>query len=136
MEEAFLSAGAAIGYWRGSLPGLIADAQALRPTQFHGVPRVFERIYASVQDKLRAPGFLKKALFNWAYSSKLARLRAGVPSGKAAPMWDAVMFSKVRFRSGARACACSGMCALERKSRDRNACFISALHPFMQRLMR
>lgn len=95
MEEAFLGMGGAIGYWRGSLPDLIGDVQALKPTQFHGVPRVFERIYARIQDSISAAGFVKRSLFTWAYNGKLGRLQAGFPSGTAAPRWDKLVFNKV-----------------------------------------
>lgn len=101
MEEAFLAAGAAVGFWRGSLAGLVADIQALRPTHFHGVPRIFERIYTRIQDGVRQSGGIKGFLYNWAFSSKLARLRAGFPSHTSAPTWDALVFNKARHRPSA-----------------------------------
>lgn len=96
-EEMFLSLGATIGYWQGSLPDLVADIGALKPTQFHGVPRVYDRIHSRIKEKTATSGCLKSFLFKWAQSAKLAKLKAGFPSAKAAPFWDKIVFSKVRF---------------------------------------
>lgn len=98
VEEAFLATGATIGYWRGSLPDLVADITALKPTQFHAVPRVLERIYDRIQERIKLSGFVKRTLFRWACNRKLARLRAGFPSHAASPYWDGILFSKVHPR--------------------------------------
>lgn len=113
-EEMFLSMGATIGYWQGNLPDLVADIAALKPTQFHGVPRVYDRIYTRIKEKTATAGCIKNFLFKWAHSAKLAKLKAGFPSDKAAPFWDKLVFSKVRHSSPAshrsghsRSCASS-----------------------------
>eukprot|EP00892_Ulva_mutabilis_P009732 jgi/Ulvmu1/7130/UM034_0036.1 len=100
MEEAFLGMGGSVGYWRGRLPDLVADIGALRPTQFHGVPRVFERIYTRVRSRVETAGFVKRGLFGWAYQGKLARLQAGFPSATAAPLWDRLVFKKLKQTLG------------------------------------
>lgn len=94
-EEMFLSLGATIGYWQGSLPDLVNDIGALKPTQFHGVPRVYDRIHNRIKEKTATSGCLKSFLFKWAHSAKLAKLNAGFSSEKAAPFWDKLVFSKV-----------------------------------------
>lgn len=45
--------GAAIGYYSGDTRHLLDDCQALKPTVFAGVPRVYERVYSGVIDKVR-----------------------------------------------------------------------------------
>jgi long-chain acyl-CoA synthetase len=45
-----LHLGASIGYWQGDPRKLMDDIAALRPTIFAAVPRIFERVYAGVQD--------------------------------------------------------------------------------------
>lgn len=45
LEELFCQVGGAIGYWRGDIKGLLTDLEALKPTCFIGVPRVYDRIY-------------------------------------------------------------------------------------------
>ena len=47
-EELVLLRGGAVGYYSGDPRGVAADAQALRPTLFMGVPRVFERLVTEV----------------------------------------------------------------------------------------
>lgn len=96
-EEMFLSLGGTIGYWQGSLPDLVSDIAALKPTQFHGVPRVYDRIHGRIKDKTATAGCLKSFLFKWAHNAKLAKLNAGFSSEKAAPFWDKLVFSKVRM---------------------------------------
>lgn len=51
-EETFLCIGGKIGYWQGSVKKLMDDVAALRPTIFVGVPRIFDRIYTGVSDKV------------------------------------------------------------------------------------
>lgn len=52
-EEALLAKGGSIGYWQGDVKQLMDDVGALRPTIFVGVPRIFDRIYSGVKDKVR-----------------------------------------------------------------------------------
>lgn len=53
-EEAMLAKGGTIGYWQGDPKQLMGDVGALRPTVFIGVPRVFDRVYSGVYEKVRA----------------------------------------------------------------------------------
>ncbi len=48
-----LHVGASIGYWQGDPKKILDDVDALKPTLFCGVPRVYERVYNGVQDKVR-----------------------------------------------------------------------------------
>jgi long-subunit acyl-CoA synthetase (AMP-forming) len=95
-EEMILSVGGRIGYWQGKLAELVSDIGALKPTMFIGVPRVYDRIYNRIKDKIASAGCIKGLLFKWGFNGKLARLRAGFPSASAAPFWDKLLFSKVR----------------------------------------
>jgi long-chain acyl-CoA synthetase len=101
-EELFLHLGASIGYWRGDIKGLMEDIGALRPTLFCGVPRVFDRIYSGVMQKVAEGPFLKKTLFNWGYSRKLHMLAKGYAHDKATPIFDKIVFSKIKERLGGR----------------------------------
>jgi long-chain acyl-CoA synthetase len=51
-EETFLALGGSIGYWQGNPKTLLDDVSALRPTIFVGVPRIFDRIYTGVTQKV------------------------------------------------------------------------------------
>lgn len=51
-EEMFLHLTARIGYWQGSAKTLMDDVVALRPTVFVAVPRILDRLYAGITDKV------------------------------------------------------------------------------------
>jgi long-subunit acyl-CoA synthetase (AMP-forming) len=57
-----LAKGGCVGYWQGEIPKVLADIGACRPTLFCGVPRVFDRIYAGINDQLAA-NWLKRLVF-------------------------------------------------------------------------
>ena len=58
LEEQMLSYGAAIGYYSGDVRVLVDDIQALKPTVFIGVPRVYDKIYAGVISQINNGGGL------------------------------------------------------------------------------
>jgi long-chain acyl-CoA synthetase len=102
LEELFLAVGGRIGYWRGRIDGVLDDIQALRPTLFIGVPRVFDRVYAGVQAQLARASPLRRAIFSVATWHKARGLAAGLHWGAASPLADALVFSKVKARLGGR----------------------------------
>ena len=53
-EEFMLHKGGSIGYWQGEIPKVLDDIKALRPSLFCGVPRVFDRIYAGINEQVRS----------------------------------------------------------------------------------
>jgi len=93
-----LISGGSVGYYQGDVDKLIDDIQALRPTVFVGVPRVFQRIYDRVQETIKESLYHRRKLFEYAYASKLEGLKSGEPS----PWLDALVFSKIRARLGGR----------------------------------
>ncbi|KAF6155763.1 hypothetical protein GIB67_007410 [Kingdonia uniflora] len=70
---------------------LLEDLQELKPTLFCGVPRVFERIYAGILDKIESGGALKKRIFQYAYDYKLKYLKMGLKQEEAAPFFDKII---------------------------------------------
>ncbi|CAD5178226.1 unnamed protein product [Musa acuminata subsp. malaccensis] len=96
IEELFILHGASIGFWRGDIKLLVEDLGALKPTIFCAVPRVLDRIYSGLQNKISSGGFLKKILFNFAYKSKLSNMSKGQKHEEAAPIFDKIVFSKVK----------------------------------------
>ncbi|CAN1254387.1 Long chain acyl-CoA synthetase 4, partial [Linum perenne] len=68
MEELFIYHGGAIGFWRGDVKLLVEDLGELKPSVFCAVPRVLDRIYDGLTQKISAGGLVKKTLFNYAYS--------------------------------------------------------------------
>ncbi|KAI7751717.1 hypothetical protein M8C21_004355 [Ambrosia artemisiifolia] len=96
IEECFINHGASIGFWRGDVKLLIEDIGELKPTIFCAVPRVLDRIYSGLQQKITAGGFLKRNLFNLAYSYKLHNMKGGSKHTEASPLSDKIVFSKVK----------------------------------------
>jgi len=80
-EQGFLFAGAAIGYFRGDILGLVDDLKMLRPTGFVSVPRLYNRFGSALKAAtVDAPGF-KGALGRHVINSKLASMK--LPPGQA-----------------------------------------------------
>ena len=108
-----------LSFTSGDVRHLVDDIGALRPTLFMGVPRVFDRIYAGATSKIKEAGGIKEFLFNWGFSRKLYALQHGVPHAQAAPLFDRLVFSKIKQRLGGRVrLICSGGAPLARHVED------------------
>ncbi|PIA52441.1 hypothetical protein AQUCO_01000367v1 [Aquilegia coerulea] len=94
--------GASIGFFGGDVRYLMADVQELKPTFFCGVPRIFDRIYTGTQEKVSSGGALKKILYQYAYSYKLKNLEAGLKQDEASPLFDNLVFDKIKQVLGGR----------------------------------
>lgn len=89
----------------GDVVELLEDVQMLRPTIFTSVPRLWNRIHDRVMATVRAGNPLARRLFAAAYASKKAALLAGDASGgRFGPLWDRLVFSKIKARVGGVPC--------------------------------
>ena len=96
-------AGAAIGFYSGDVARLLDDLAALRPTVFASVPRLWNRIHDRVMAEVAAANPAARALFHAAFRSKRAALERGdARGGVAAPLWDALVFRRVKAKLGGR----------------------------------
>ncbi|KAJ1386080.1 AMP-dependent synthetase/ligase [Sesbania bispinosa] len=102
IEETFIWHGASIGFWRGDVKLLIEDIGELKPTIFCAVPRVLDRVYTGLTQKISSGGFLKQTLFNCAYSYKLHNMKKGRKHDEASPLFDKFVFDKVRQGLGGK----------------------------------
>ncbi|WIA13533.1 hypothetical protein OEZ85_007105 [Tetradesmus obliquus] len=102
VEEMVLFLGAAVGYYSGDTRRLLDDAKELRPTVFAGVPRVYERVYSGVLDKVKKAGGVKAVLFHAAYAYKAAWMRLGFTSEWASPLANRVVFKNTQAAVGGR----------------------------------
>lgn len=91
--------GVAVGFYQGDNLKLMDDMAVLRPTLFASVPRLYNRIYAGITNAVKQSGGLRERLFNAAYNAKLHAISNGkTPS----PMWDRLVFNKIKDRLGGR----------------------------------
>lgn len=102
IETHCIHKGCSIGFWQGDVRCLMEDIQELKPTMFSGVPRVYDRIYTGISNKISSGGALSKILFEFAYNYKLGNMKKGMPQNKAAPLLDSLVFSKIREAFGGR----------------------------------
>ncbi|XP_074573072.1 long chain acyl-CoA synthetase 6, peroxisomal-like [Curcuma longa] len=91
--------GVAVGFYQGDIMKLMDDMAALRPTIFCSVPRLYNRICDGITNAVKTSGGLRERLFNAAYSSTMDAITNGQ---KPSPMWDRLVFNKIRERLGGR----------------------------------
>ncbi|XVF06090.1 hypothetical protein REPUB_Repub06bG0018300 [Reevesia pubescens] len=91
--------GIGVGFYQGDNLKLMDDLAALRPTIFCSVPRLYNRIYAGITNAVKTSGALKERLFRSAYNSKKQAIMNG---RKASPIWDRLVFNKIREKLGGR----------------------------------
>jgi long-chain acyl-CoA synthetase len=93
--------GCAVGFYRGDVLLLLEDIEELQPTLFTSVPRLYNRIYDKVMGAIAQSSPVARKLFHLAYESKRAALKQGdLSGGRFGPLWDRLVFSKVRARLG------------------------------------
>jgi long-chain acyl-CoA synthetase len=99
--------GAAIAYNR-AIPLLAEDLTILRPTLMISVPRIFERIYGRIMEKLKGESPLKRRLFlkavevGWRKFEHEQGRAPWSPSLLLHPLLDRLVGTKVRARLGGR----------------------------------
>lgn len=95
LEMSLLSGGACIGYSSGNVKNLVSDLDALEPTLFAGVPRVYARFEQKISAALEEANFLKRALFRYAFNTQLYNVQSGLPRST---LWDTLIFNKIRAK--------------------------------------
>ena len=102
-----MMANSKVSYAR-SVQQLAEDIQAVRPTAFISVPRIYEMIYAKVLVSLQQESFIKKIIFklaqnigwrNFQYSTKASGWHASLLLW---PMLDRLVADKIKQRLGGR----------------------------------
>eukprot|EP01090_Pellita_catalonica_P018931 TRINITY_DN6271_c0_g1_i4.p1 TRINITY_DN6271_c0_g1~~TRINITY_DN6271_c0_g1_i4.p1 ORF type:complete len:609 (-),score=82.84 TRINITY_DN6271_c0_g1_i4:320-1990(-) len=85
--------GVGVGFYQGNVYNLVEDLQALKPTLFCGVPRVFERIFGKVNDRVNGGTPLRK----WLFGKALAASRSAIENGEEPPLfWSTLVLSKLK----------------------------------------
>ncbi|KNC84329.1 hypothetical protein SARC_03453 [Sphaeroforma arctica JP610] len=78
--------------------GTKGDISELRPTYLAAVPTIMDRIRQAVTGKVAAGSPLVQKLFHKAFESK----KAAMKKGKGTPIWDAIVFNKIKSVLGGR----------------------------------
>ncbi|ORX52029.1 acetyl-CoA synthetase-like protein [Hesseltinella vesiculosa] len=100
VEWCMLQFGGRIGCFSGEVELLLEDIQILKPTLFPSVPRLLNRIYSKLaQATIDAPGNVGR-ISRFALDAKVKRMREG--HGVFHPVWDRLLFNKVRAVLGGR----------------------------------
>ncbi len=100
-------AGSSVAFSR-SVQQLAEDLQTLKPTMLISVPRIFERVYAKIQDKLQNDSAIARAIFNAAVETGWLRFehaqgrRGWSPKLAFWPLFDKLVASKIREKLGGR----------------------------------
>ncbi|XP_042030202.1 long chain acyl-CoA synthetase 4-like isoform X2 [Salvia splendens] len=102
IEELFISKGASIGFWHKDIKKLLDDIKELKPTVLCAVPRVLDKIYTGLMEKISSAGVVRQTLFNAAYAYKLHNMSKGYKHSEAAPKIDKLVFKKVREGLGGK----------------------------------
>ena len=63
--------GAQVGIYNGNAANLVEDFQILKPTAICAVPRIFQRIYDGIMDKLKKKPFIIRKIFDKAINIKI-----------------------------------------------------------------
>eukprot|EP00116_Pleurobrachia_bachei_P004989 sb/3465251/ len=79
---------------------LLDDISNLRPTILPAVPRVLNKIYDTVNNKLLSSPSVMQKLFNYGVASKVSEVEAGVVKNDT--VWDKVFFRKIQDKLGGR----------------------------------
>lgn len=79
-----------------SVPQLAEDLLAIRPTMLVSVPRIYERMYAKLQQGLEEKGALARTLFEWAEKVGWRRFEAAQHRGKEPGLLAEMMWPVLR----------------------------------------
>jgi long-chain acyl-CoA synthetase len=92
--------GTQTGFSSGNTSRLLEDIQALQPTYFCAVPRVYEKIYQTIMDTISKKGFLIKKLFDKALEIKINNYEKYGKLNHA--FFDPIFFNKIRNLFGGK----------------------------------
>uniref|UniRef100_A0A7S3FX02 AMP-dependent synthetase/ligase domain-containing protein n=1 Tax=Strombidium rassoulzadegani TaxID=1082188 RepID=A0A7S3FX02_9SPIT len=95
---ASLLSGMKCGFYSGNILKLTEDLQVLKPTVFSSVPRLYNRIYGKIQDKMKTSTGLAKFLLNTAVNSKMSNFEKD--GSLTHFFWDKVVFKKIKALLG------------------------------------
>ncbi|XP_022671870.1 long-chain-fatty-acid--CoA ligase 1-like isoform X2 [Varroa jacobsoni] len=98
-ELLVLAEGGTAMFWRGDIKKMVDDMKIIRPHYVPMVPRIMNKIYDGVNEKL-AGSKLKHAVFTYCYNKKKKLLQRGIVRNDT--IYDKLVFKKIRAILGGR----------------------------------
>ncbi|KAK1597612.1 AMP-binding enzyme [Colletotrichum navitas] len=101
VDQCALAEGAAVGFFRGDIVGLVDDMKILEPTGLMSVPRLFNRFNSAIRAATIDADGIKGSLSRQVISTKKANMK--LPVGKASNshfLYDRIWTPKVRAAVG------------------------------------
>lgn len=96
-EAMVLASGGCVGFYSGNIKMILSDLEALKPTVFAGVPRVYARFQQRIEETFEKGSFIARTLFHWGYSRQVkAEEQPGEVSRSG--LWDSLIFKKVKAK--------------------------------------
>lgn len=99
VEMVMINQGVKIGYFSGSIPGLVDDINEFHPTAVVGVPRVYNKLVEGMQAKVNAVTGLTKKIFDFAFQFKKKNFATKTNQSF---LLDLLVFEKFRQGFGGR----------------------------------
>lgn len=103
-EHTALAGGACIGYFHGNVVELVEDLQALRPTIFSGVPRLYNRFGAKIKEATVQATGVKGALSRRVVATKTAAINDKQNPSNKHMLYDRIWSKKVAANLGLDRC--------------------------------
>lgn len=96
--SAVMHVGGSIGVFSGSIQKLIEDMKILKPTFLPAVPRVINRIYDNIMNKVHSSSYIKQGIFWGCWYWK----RFWLKRGQSAPLVDRIIFDSINNQLGGK----------------------------------
>ena len=98
-QVAVMMSGGAIGFYSGDIHNFTEDLKSLRPSIVPAVPRIFNRVYDKVVNKVHTSNF-RRTMFNFGLKKKTKELNIGLI--RRDTIWDKLLFGSIKNEFGGK----------------------------------
>lgn len=92
--------GSQVGFYNGEMLKLKIDISDLKPTIFASVPKMYNKLFNCVNEKVSQLTGMKKFLYNQGISAKIESFNSG--GGETSYLWDKLVFNSIRKEIGSK----------------------------------
>jgi long-chain acyl-CoA synthetase len=100
VASCIMAYGGKIGFYQGEILKVFEDIGVLKPTILLTVPRVLQKVYDGMMDKVSKSGYIKRTLFNRAVNAKLHYYHSS--NYITHSIYDRILFNKIKEVLGGR----------------------------------